>query len=127
MFTFNFTVFDADFIFSCWGISITFQNYIQTRIFEIVFGDKPLFPAVFPWLHLCLQKMLVLAFSSPEPEISSLTLFWKQSKRLLLNVCVTFLMFFFFFSVTFSTFQVVHVPHILVFSPHLPPCLKFEA
>ena len=81
MFTFNFTVFDADFIFSCWGISITFQYDIQTRIFEIVFGDKPLFPAVFPWPHLCLQKMLVLAFSSPEPEISSLTLFWKQSKQ----------------------------------------------
>ena len=36
MFTFNFTVFDADFIFSCWGISITFQYDIQTRIFEIV-------------------------------------------------------------------------------------------
>ena len=32
MFTFNFTAFDADFIFSCWGISITFQDDIQKRI-----------------------------------------------------------------------------------------------
>ena len=36
MFTFNLTVFDADFIFSCWGISITLQNYIQTRTLECV-------------------------------------------------------------------------------------------
>ena len=75
MFTFNFTAFDADFIFSCWGISITFQDDIQKRIEKNnVNCLRPLFPAVFPWLHLYLRKMLISAFSSLEPEISSLTL-----------------------------------------------------
>ena len=35
MFTFNLTIFDADFIFNCWGISITYKNG-EMKIFDFV-------------------------------------------------------------------------------------------
>lgn len=113
MFTFNFTAFDAAFIFSCWGISITCRvgmsslkirdpsrNWPLWNVFSIPISFRlslvrlslfysPLSLVVYPLLHLYLLKMLILASFSRARETSSSTLSWKtesfwiQGKNLL--------------------------------------------